>query len=382
LNRLQIFKPGKHTAADGRVLEFTPAQLEACAKAYDPALHEAPIVVGHPKSDLPAYGWAKSLAFADGVLGVEPHQVDAAFAELVNAGRFKKISASFYLPEAPENPKPGSLYLRHIGFLGAQAPAVRGLKSASFSASSEGVVEFMDWSKSDIASVLRGIRDFFIEQFGLDKADKAIPSFYVDSIRADAVRAAAQDTAPAGIDVTSYSERTHVKTKEQEELERREREVKEREEKLARERAEFSERERTLNAEKVAASRAAVLAGSKTFVEGLVKAGKVLPAHAEGLAAFMAALPSEGVVEFGEGDKAQKKPSLEWLRAYLQAQPKVVDFAERGAGHDAGGGSSDPLEQAAQISRKAAEFMESEAKAGRQVNIAHAVAHVKATQAS
>ncbi|WP_231643066.1 hypothetical protein [Ralstonia syzygii] len=92
---IHIFKPGRQTAMSGATLEFSEADLEASARAYDPANHEAPLVIGHPKHDAPAYGWVQSLAAnADG-LSAKPHQVDAAFAELVDAGRFKKISASF-----------------------------------------------------------------------------------------------------------------------------------------------------------------------------------------------------------------------------------------------------------------------------------------------
>lgn len=138
---LHIFKPGRHTAMSGVELAFSEADLAATAAAYDSALHEAPIVVGHPAADGPAYGWIKSLAFADGGLEAEPEQVDPAFAELVKAGRFKKISASFYPPDSPKNPVPGVYYLRHVGFLGAQAPAVKGLRSPEF-AEDDGAVSF------------------------------------------------------------------------------------------------------------------------------------------------------------------------------------------------------------------------------------------------
>jgi hypothetical protein len=203
--KLEIFRSGKHTASDGRVFTFTDEQLKASAAAYDPAVHEAPFVVGHPKNDSPAYGWGKSLAFADGKLQLVGDQVDPAFQELVTAGRFKKVSASFYAPDAPENPKPGTYYLRHVGFLGAQAPAVKGLKAASSRPSEQGVIEFMDWSQRDIATLFRGLRDWIIGKFGKDEADKVIPSYMVDSIQEDAVRDVATSKTIAGSQV-SYSE--------------------------------------------------------------------------------------------------------------------------------------------------------------------------------
>ena len=138
---LQIFKPGRHTAMSGVALAFSESDLAASAAAYDPAVFQAPIVVGHPKTDDPAYGWVSALSFADGALEASPEQVDPAFAEIVEAGRFKKISAAFYAPEAPNNPVPGVYYLRHVGFLGAAAPAAKGLRSPEFADAEEGVAE-------------------------------------------------------------------------------------------------------------------------------------------------------------------------------------------------------------------------------------------------
>jgi hypothetical protein len=129
---IPLFRPGRHTDISGQTLTFSEADCQASAAAYDPALHEAPLVVGHPQTDAPAYGWVSALRFAESELVAEPHQVDPAFAELHGSGRFKKVSAAFFRPDSPNNPKPGVWYLRHIGFLGAQPPAVKGLKAAQF----------------------------------------------------------------------------------------------------------------------------------------------------------------------------------------------------------------------------------------------------------
>ena len=114
MKRLQIFKPGTFVASNGKSYTFTEVDLIAVARGYDPAKHEAPLCVGHPKDDAPAYGWAKSAAFAEGSLEIEPHQVEPQFAELVAAGRFKKRSAAFYPPDSKQNPTPGAWYLRHV----------------------------------------------------------------------------------------------------------------------------------------------------------------------------------------------------------------------------------------------------------------------------
>lgn len=124
---IEIFRTGTHTATSGRQLAFSDADLAAIAAAYDPARHEAPLVVGHPETDAPAYGWVTALAATDGRLQASVSQLDPAFAELVREGRFKKISAAFYAPDAAANPTPGTWHLKHVGFLGAAPPAVKGL---------------------------------------------------------------------------------------------------------------------------------------------------------------------------------------------------------------------------------------------------------------
>lgn len=185
---IQIFKPGTHAAMRGDVLSFSESDIAATAAAYDPAKHEAPLVIGHPKHDAPAYGWVKSLSVTGAALDAEPSQVDPEFAELVSSGRFKKISASFYRPDSPSNPVPGVFYLRHVGFLGAQPPAVKGLKAVEFGDSDEGIVEFADWADIQNASLWRRMRDWLIEQFGMDTADKIVPDYAIGTLEEEARR--------------------------------------------------------------------------------------------------------------------------------------------------------------------------------------------------
>jgi hypothetical protein len=43
------------------------------------------------------------------------------------------VSASFFSPGQEGNPEPSAYYLKHVGFLGAMAPAVKGLAPLNFS---------------------------------------------------------------------------------------------------------------------------------------------------------------------------------------------------------------------------------------------------------
>ncbi|MBV6512346.1 MAG: hypothetical protein FMNOHCHN_01843 [Ignavibacteriaceae bacterium] len=118
----EIFRTGKHTDSAGRTKEWTEADLDKIVSSYNPAQHEAPIVIGHPKDDAPAYGWIQALKRSGDRLLALPSRLLPLFTEAVKNGFFKKRSVAL-------NPD-GSL--RHVGFLGAASPAVKGLADPQF----------------------------------------------------------------------------------------------------------------------------------------------------------------------------------------------------------------------------------------------------------
>lgn len=361
--RIQIFKPGKHVAMSGAALSFSESDLAATVAAYDPAKHEAPLVVGHPKHDDPAYGWVKSLAFAEG-LEAEPHQVNPDFAEMVASGAFKKVSASFYSPESPSNPVPGVYYLRHIGFLGAQPPAVKGLRAPEFAEAEEGVVEFAEWDDVDNASLWRSLREWLIAKFGTEDADKVVPGYTVKNLEQSAQDELKkslneESTADVGGTATSFSEKGATVTPEEKAA-------------LEAENAQMKQQLAEVAVRDKAAKTASRNAEHVAFAEGLIQQGKLLPAHKDVTVAtldFMAG--QESVVEFGEGDA--KQSLLEAHKAYLSAQPKQVEFGEV-SGADKGDALD--VSDATAVAAKAVEFQEAEAKVGRTISVTDAVAHV------
>lgn len=127
-NPIEILRVGSFTDIRDREVLVTASDLAEMAANYDAINEPAPAVVGHPKTDDPAYGWAGKLSVVGDKLVAELAEVEPEFKALVDAGRFKRVSASFYTKADPNSPKPGQYYLKHIGFLGAKAPAVRGLK--------------------------------------------------------------------------------------------------------------------------------------------------------------------------------------------------------------------------------------------------------------
>lgn len=140
---MEIFRAGSHMASSGRLLNFTAYDLIASAHAYNHhADLVAPVVLGHPtpEADQQKGGRVNALAVSGSSLyalsEIEPWLVDA-----VRAGRYKKVSASFHTPDSPANPLPGVFFLRHVGMLGAQPPAIKGLRPLEFAETQFDLVE-------------------------------------------------------------------------------------------------------------------------------------------------------------------------------------------------------------------------------------------------
>ena len=311
---IQIFKPGKHTAMSGAALSFSETDLAATAQAYDPAKHEAPLVCGHPVHDDPAYGWVSGLSFADGALEADTTQVDTAFAEMVAQGSFKKISASFYSPDSPSNPVPGVYYLRHVGFLGAMPPAVKGLRNPSFADAEQGVVEFSEWDDVDNASLWRSLREWIIGKFGQEEADKVVPGYTVKNLEQSA-QDELKESQTAAVPAPAFIEKgSDAVTPEQKAA-------------LEAENAQLKQQLAEAGARDKATQMAAKHAANVAFAESLVQAGKMLPSQQAAAIATLDFIDSaDKVVEFGEGDA--KQPLGEAFKAMLSATTKMVEFSE------------------------------------------------------
>jgi hypothetical protein len=379
MKQLHIFRAGIHQPMQGGALEFREADLAATAAAYDPALGEAPLVVGHPKADAPAYGWVRALRAEGGDLVAEPHQVEPAFAEMVQAGRFKKISASFYTPNHPSNPKPGAFYLKHVGFLGAAAPAVKGLRDVAFAADEADVItlEFaadgavsgwrLSWLLADVGGLFRGIRDWMVAKEGVEAAEKLLPAQTVQRMtdeaarmqgEADAARAAA--VPPPAFAEDQKQETVTVPTEKTEDadriaaLEARERELQARE-------AAFAEAD--------AARRAAEMAA---FTEKLVTEARIPQGVVPRILAFAASLPTSGEVSFTEGDATVREAPLDAFRAVLSALPARVEFRELAPAGQVEFATDDPIA----IKDAGLAYQAERAAVGESVSMAVAVEHV------
>ena len=328
---IKIFRPGPHSR------ELTAAALREAAAGYDPTTHEAPITIGHPANDAPAHGWIGALQFdeSDSSLKAIPRLVSDGLKSVVNQGLFKHVSAAFYPPHSASNPTPGKWALRHVGFLGAQPPKVKGLGAVSFAEGETAddflTVEFAEsgtpkpYIFSSIGSVLRGLRDWIISKDGVEAANKALPDYAIDSLQREAGR-----LEEAAGDTRRFSEPETIPTdpKEDEPVDPKDTDTfAEREAKLEQRAAELTAQEQALAARAAEADHAE----ATTFAEGLAGTGRILPRHAPTVAGLLGALPAEATVAFSEGDETPvqvQKPGREAFRAFLESLPEQVDFSE------------------------------------------------------
>ncbi|MBN1627117.1 MAG: hypothetical protein JW944_11385 [Deltaproteobacteria bacterium] len=333
---IEIFKGGKQTDSNGKEHDGDGI-IDKVVSTFNAAKHEPPLVIGHPKDNDPAYGWVEDVKSVirngEKYLLMKAKKVVSEFEEMVRQGLFKKRSISVY----PD----GSL--RHVGFLGAAPPAVKGLADLKFSADEEALTfDFNDPQMGTFARILRNLRDWLIEKEGKETADSIIPDWDVEYIREEANKDnivkeeenmgafkekikgllsfmgvdmskvpddALPDSPPAGSENKAFTEA---------DLERIKKEAEEKGKKNAE--ADFKEKER----------KAAKKARDKEisdYVDQGIKDGKILPAWKDaGLTGFMQGLDAETEIEFKEGE--DKKTGITWFREFLEGFSKAPIFRE------------------------------------------------------
>ena len=347
---IPVFQGGSQTDSAGRVHDGT-ALIDKAVSTFNAARHEPPVVIGHPKENGPAFGWVEGLKKQGNLLLAKFKQVEPSFADMVKRGLFKKRSAAFY----PD----GSL--RHIGFLGAMPPAIKGLPDVAFAESNAMTFEFSDyqtvWAYESIARLFGKVRDYLIEKDGMEKADQVISAYQIEEITAAAekekreIQRDALEQTPqitnynekkeeksmnfkefiqklkelvAGVEPTTQTDPPAGKTFSEADIEAAKRQAADEAARKEREKvaAEFAEQAKKTRQE---------ARGREIFswCESMVKEGKMTPAMVKfGIPEMLHAFAErEDVIEFGETkDKATLYDRFKTL--FETELPKVVEFKE------------------------------------------------------
>lgn len=308
---VEVFRVGKHTDSGGNTREWTEQDLDTIISKYDPSNHEAPAVIGHPKDNAPAYAWVESLKKESGSLFAKFKQVVPEFAEAIESGLWKKRSIALY----PD------MSLRHVGFLGAMPPAIKGLADIQFASGDECMtIEFSETEPegTDLDAKIKELE----AQLAASKQNEA---------NLEAKFAEASGTA-----LSAEEARKKLETE------------------LAAIRNETRSKER------------------EVFIDTIIAQGKLTPAMRQGAIDFLAIADAVGMYTFAEGEAS----ATEKVQSFLSSLPKVIAFGETST---EGKGTQIDSENPLELAQAAIEFQESEKKAGREITIAQAVHHLKGT---
>jgi len=142
-----ILKTGKFSDSKGNECEFTTEKLDKIVDNFKNVHKNVPICVGHPKTNAPAYGWLDSVKRVGNNLYCSFKDVQDEFKDAVNRGLFKNRSISL----------DKDLNIRHLAFLGGQAPAVKGLENFCFEDDENAIdIEFADFADKETLDFLFG----------------------------------------------------------------------------------------------------------------------------------------------------------------------------------------------------------------------------------
>ena len=341
---VEVFRVGTHVDSSGKRHTFGEADLDQLA-TYNPTFHEAPMVIGHPKDNAPAFGWVEKVYREGPSLFMDFKDVQPEFADAVERGLFKKRSISLY-PDGT---------LRHVGWLGATPPAIKGLRDVAFSEGEPCTFEFGEPSQDPEKSFFARFADFL--GLSLPHNDKLAggPAFKEAPVLRDDPLTIEVETLKAKMG--EFAEELRIKDGLIQNL-------KSANEKLA----------NRVDAT-VATGRRGEIA---RFCEGLADTGQ-LTDFQRGLAVdFMERLDGAGTMDFAEGDKTVKKPVTDVFKAFLESLPVQVEFGEI-ATHSRAAGKTGDLDVNT-LAKKIRDKVDAAVAAGHTMSFAEAQAEVMREQ--
>ena len=324
---IEIFRSGPQTASDSSTKQWEDGELDEMAANFD-ASNPFPLVIGHPKTDSPAYGWGASVKRDGPTLFARFGQVHDGVNKAAQSGAYR--NRSIKVAKGPKGWK-----IVHVGLLGAAPPAVEGLAPV-YSADAPGETYEFGWAEAAgfrvMARGLRSLREWMIEKFGLEAADKALPSDLSDSLSMYADDSAhTPEPAPAptfNAPPNPQPEPTvpDPKTFTQADLDAA----------IAAEKLKTDAALARIQANEFAGRLAANTAYVQTLTADQDGKVRLLPAQAEGVAEFLTRL--QGVesaeFEFAAGDETKKQSLFEFAKGLLGAMPPQLQLGGERAGHD------------------------------------------------
>lgn len=315
-----VFKCGTRKDHSGRICSIGRSDVDEAIRKYDPS-NPVPLVIGHPTLNAPAWGWTQAFRRIGDLVQAKASSVVADFEDLVKKGMYKNRSISFN-PDGTFN---------HIGFLGAAAPAVKGLRDISFCNNMEDIIT-MDFSEEELKT--------------------ANTSEEKPVLIAEPVSVRQEPEKIASVSMEDKTETEELKNK-----------IAEMEKQLAETKA-AAEVHRVAFETEQKKNRAANFAA---YTDSLVKAGKLVADKKNDVCNMMEVLHGVGSREFA----GETKSALSVFQEILDRQPASVSFSEFATADCVAGGMS-----VQQIADKAIEYQQAQEKLGKAVSVSSAVNYV------
>jgi hypothetical protein len=287
-NWVEIFRAGDY----GDKGQWPESKLDQVVANFAAGTWKPPAVIGHPQTDAPAMGWVDALARQGKTLVAKFSQVQPELESMVANGRYPNRSAAFYTDPQGKGP-----VLRHVGFLGAVPPEVKGLAPIKFSQEQFTSIDFEEESLMDHEeqkkTIVEAVKAYFSELFGAKKdAPATFDEASVSRIVAQAVKAATDPLVEANTTLTTK----------------------------------FTELQTTLQSNSTESKKTKAVA----FVEKMKASGKWLPAWtAQGVPAILEQLAVSGAtVKFGEAGKETEMSAFDQMCAFYEGLAQVIPVGD------------------------------------------------------
>ncbi|MDK9716733.1 MAG: hypothetical protein OEL57_02355 [Trichlorobacter sp.] len=364
-----VFRAGKHTDSSGNTRNWTTDDLDKIVCSFNPEVHEPPLVIGHPADNAPAFGWVAGIKREGTGLYLKYKDVANEFKDWAAKKLFKKKSIALY----PD----GSL--RHIGYLGAMPPAIKGLPDFAFNDGDRGTAityEYSDWRMTTLGQIILRLRDHLVETLGAEKADNIIKGWEVQDLLTPPPEPEQSNS------LYNEPEEEGMKPEEVQDLITKA---------VGTTAAQFAENMKTVgetikglseqvgNLQKQLTTErdGRLRAEFREFLMTPEMQQRVAEGSREATINHMMTLASAAPVEFGEGDGKTTRSALDVYKGQLMALPTVVQFGEHATKDKVGDLAKVGDMDVDTLAANARQFVESEAAAGRTVSYTDAVSHIK-----
>ncbi|GAB4287284.1 MAG: hypothetical protein Kow0098_03590 [Ignavibacteriaceae bacterium] len=346
--KIPFLKPGKFiNAVTGKPVVIKPEDLDKILEAtqqYNYQDDEFPLVVGHPKTDSPAYGYVKKNAVKkEGELLVaeaDEKNLVKEFVEWFKKKLYKNVSVKL----RPD------LSIAHIGFLGANPPAVTGLPPVSFSDAAEGIeisfaeYEITPWYYRVLGTILRRIKNYIIQKEGSEEAEKLLPEYELTDLMTPPKIYDKKNTGAA-----AFSENNNqLSEEEMNELEKLKAEKEQLQKQLQDEQKKAKQYQDKLTETELKTITADVLA----FCESVDVKRKIKDGEKQTVVNLLVNLKQRGPIEFSESGETKTIDPVEFVKSLIKRLPDAVELGEKFKQ-----GSDDDANDDKKIGKKMAEMV-------------------------